>query len=247
VTKQASSSAVQDYLKGLYVLEEEAGDGGESAEPSDDFLVSTAAVAGRLGVSAASATNMLKRLAGLGLVRHLPYRGAALTVEGRAVALEVIRHHRLLETYLARALGVPWDRVHEEAEVLEHVLSEDLEDRISAVLGDPTADPHGHPIPTKEGSVPVASSLRLWDATDGERVVVRWVSDEDPRALKYLADAGIGPGTEMELVGRGPVEGPIFVRVAGEEEGATHALSQKFSAEVWVSRIEDEPRRAGEA
>lgn len=231
---------MQDYLKGLYVLEEEEAAGVTSTpNASEDSLVSTAGVAGRLGVSAASATNMLKRLASLGLVRHVPYRGAALTIEGRAVALEVIRHHRLLETYLARALGVPWDRVHEEAEVLEHVLSEDLEDRIASLLGDPTADPHGHPIPTKEGSVPVASSRRLSDAPDGGRVAVEWVSDEDPKALEYLADVGIGPGTELQLVGRGPVEGPIFVRVGGRDgRDATQALSQKLAAEVWVSGIE---------
>ena len=195
--------------------------------------VTTRVVAERLGVSAASATNMLKRLDALGLVAHEHYKGAELTESGRKIALEVIRHHRLLETYLAEAMGVPWDRVHEEAEVLEHVLSEDLEDRIAELLGHPEFDPHGHPIPAKDGTMPSASDRRLWDVGDGASVSVDRVSDHESAGLRYLANAGIRPGTKLEVVGRGPLEGPLFVRVDGRNDDV--ALSRELAEAVWVA------------
>jgi DtxR family Mn-dependent transcriptional regulator len=218
-----ATPAVQDYLKGLLTLasEERAGN-----------LVSTKALAAHLGVSAASATSMLKRLDADGLVRHVPYRGASVTPAGRAVALEVVRHHRLLETYLNEALGVPWDKVHEEAEVLEHVISEDLEDRIAARLGDPTADPHGDPIPSKDGSMPAPPWRRLWEVGDGEQTTVARVSDSEPEALRYLGDLGMRPGASIEVRGRGPVGGPLFVRVEGKQE--LQALSKEVAEVVWV-------------
>src|SRR5688572_24967828 len=187
-----TSPAAQDYLKAIFALEQ----GGPDGSPGS---VSTKAIADKMAVSPASATNMLKKLASMGLVRHARYRGAELTEAGRKVALEVIRHHRLLETYLAEALGVPWDRVHEEAEILEHVLSEDLEDRIAASLGDPDSDPHGHPIPAKDGSMREPSRLRLWDVKEGERVAVERVSDEVPEALRFLGVAGIRPGAAVTV------------------------------------------------
>lgn len=218
------SPAVQDYLKAVYMISQEAGGG----------TVSTQSLAVRLGVTAASATNMLKKLASLGLVDHVNYRGAELTEPGRKIALEVIRHHRLLETYLAEALGVPWDEVHAEAEVLEHVLSEDLEDRIAARLGNPTVDPHGHPIPAKDGSMPSLSKRRLWEAGAGESVAVDRVSDAEAEALRYLAGLGIKPGSRLQVVGRGPVGGPLFVRV---EDGSfeVSALSKEVAEIVWVA------------
>jgi DtxR family Mn-dependent transcriptional regulator len=216
------STAVQDYVKALYML---------SAD-SATRLVPTTAVADRLGVSAASATKMLKRLAGLGLATHESYRGAVLTPAGVRIALEVIRHHRLLETYLAEALGVPWDEVHQEAEVLEHVLSEGLEDRIAALLGDPSEDPHGHPIPAKDGSIPATATKSLWDCADGESARIGRVSDHEPSALRYLGDAGIRPGTIVEVVERGPIGGPLFVRVGSSRE--VTALSKELSEVVWV-------------
>ena len=222
------TSAVQDYLKAIHVLEAEGAGAGPPRQP-----VSTQALADRLGVSAASATNMLKKLGSLGLVDHAPYKGATLTPSGRDVALEVIRHHRLLETYLAEALGVPWDRVHEEAEVLEHVLSEDLEDRIAATLGDPTSDPHGHPIPSKDGSMPSASETRLWAVGAGTEVTVERVSDEEPEALRFLAVAGIRPGAVVSVVDRGPLSGPLFVRVVDRPE--VQALSKELAEAVWVA------------
>jgi DtxR family Mn-dependent transcriptional regulator len=216
-----ASPAAQDYLKALVALEAERGG-----------LVATNAVAARLGVSAASATNMLKRLDALGLVRHVPYRGAEIEDAGRRVALEVIRHHRLLETYLNEALGVPWDEVHAEAEVLEHVISEDLEDRIADRLGHPTSDPHGDPIPTKDGAMPEAATRTLWGVADGARATVRRVSDSDPGALRYLGAAGVVPGARLEVAGRGPLGGPLFVRVEGA--GEPLALSREISELIWV-------------
>lgn len=225
---QRASSAVQDYLKAIYV---EAESGQSAIEGAGH--VTTTAIAQRLGVSAASATNMLKRLDGLGLVTHSPYRGAALSEAGRKIALEVIRHHRLLETYLAEALGVPWEAVHAEAEVLEHVLSEDLEERIAARLGHPTADPHGHPIPAKDGSMPEPSERRLWDVGEGESAEVDHVSDQVSEALRYLGEIGMKPGTTVEVVRRGPLEGPLFVKVRGGS-GETEALSKELAEAVWV-------------
>jgi DtxR family Mn-dependent transcriptional regulator len=218
-----ASPAVQDYLKGLLQL---------SSGPGERRLVSTKALAAHLGVSAASATNMLKRLDAGGLVRHVPYRGAAITDQGRALALEVVRHHRLLETYLNEALGVPWDEVHAEAEVLEHVISEDLEDRIDARLGHPTSDPHGDPIPGKDGTMPEGPHRRLWDVGDGVRAVVRRVSDSEPESLRYLGGLGIRPGVSVEVTGRGPVGGPLFVRIEGRAE--VQALSREMAEAVWV-------------
>ncbi|HET7482000.1 MAG TPA: metal-dependent transcriptional regulator [Actinomycetota bacterium] len=217
------TAAVQDYLKTMQLLEWDRG-----------APVATQELAERLGVSPASATNMLKRLASLGLLDHEPYRGATLTPAGRKVALEVIRHHRLLETYLAEALGVPWDRVHDEAEVLEHVLSEDLEDRIAALLGEPEADPHGHPIPSKDGRLPRLSARRLWDLAEGEVVSVQRVSDHEAAALRFLASAGIKPGAMVAIVGRGPLAGPLFVRVEDVPD-EVHALSKDLAEAVWVA------------
>ncbi len=220
------SPAVQDYLKAIYMLPVEAGD--------DSRPVSTQSLSLRLGVSPASTTNMLKKLASLGLVDHASYHGAVLTEPGRKIALEVIRHHRLLETYLAEALGVPWDEVHAEAEVLEHVLSEELEDRIAARLGNPTVDPHGHPIPAKDGSMPPLSARLLWEASEGESVAVDRVSDAQGEALRYLARLGIRPGSRLQVVGRGPVGGPLFVSIEGDEEHV-NALSKEISEVVWVA------------
>jgi DtxR family Mn-dependent transcriptional regulator len=220
-----TSSAVEDYLKALHLLEWEDG---TAPKP-----VTTTDLAERLGVSAASATNMLKRLAAAGMVAHAPYRGASLTDEGRKVALEVVRHHRLLETYLAQVLGVPWDEVHEEAEVLEHVLSEALEDRIAALLGHPTQDPHGHPIPGKDGSMPESSGRPLWRADDGTQVSVLRVPDSESEALRYLAELGIRPGSVIAVVRRGPISGPLFVRIEGTQQ--EQALSKELAEAVWVS------------
>src|SRR5437588_926026 len=163
-----SSSAVEDYTKAIYALEVRGPEG---------EAVSTNAVAERLGVTPASASQMIKRLGEAGLVTHQPYHGVSLTDAGRRVALEVIRHHRLLELYLVKSLGVPWDRVHEEAEVLEHVLSEELEELIAAKLGDPTRDPHGDPIPTRELTIEETATESLQTLSPGARGTFTRVSD----------------------------------------------------------------------
>lgn len=217
-------SATEDYLKALYMLEGEA---------SGPVLVSTTALAHRMGVSAASATNMLKKLAALRLVRHQPYKGAELSASGRRIALEVIRHHRLLETYLAEALDMPWDEVHAEAEILEHFLSDSLEDRIAARLGHPIADPHGHPIPGKDGSMPDSSARRLWEVDVNEAGVVDRVSDDTAEALRYLGQIGLRPGASVVVVGRGPLGGPLFVRIEGSKK--KEALSREMAEAIWVS------------
>jgi DtxR family transcriptional regulator, Mn-dependent transcriptional regulator len=195
------SSAIEDYAKAIYALER------RGAGP-----VSTNALAHRLDVTAASASGMVKRLHELGLVAHEPYRGTWLTDSGRRLALEVIRHHRLLELYLVESLGVPWDRVHEEAEVLEHVLSEELEELIAAKLGDPTVDPHGDPIPTRELTIQETETESLQSLDDGARGTFARVSDSNPEMLRYLADRGIAPGDAFEVVERQPFGGPLFVR-----------------------------------
>jgi DtxR family transcriptional regulator, Mn-dependent transcriptional regulator len=221
------SRSAQDYLKAIYLE-------GEGDRAGVEPVVSTTSVADRLGVSAASVTNMLKKLDALGLVNHLPYRGAELTAQGLDAALEIVRHHRLLEAYLAESLSVPWEEVHAEAEVLEHVLSEQLEERISAHLGHPTSDPHGHPIPSRDGIVPATSEKRLWELAVGARVKVERVSDSLPEGLRYLREIGVLPGAGVEVVERGPVNGPLFVRIAdsGDE---VHALSRDIAEAVWVS------------
>jgi DtxR family Mn-dependent transcriptional regulator len=200
------SPAVQDYLKAIYRIEE---DTGRSA-------VATSEVAAALGVTAASASGMLKRLLQLGFVATGVRRGSVeLSPDGRAAALEVIRHHRLLETYLVTKLGVPWDEVHHEAEVLEHHLSEALEARIAEELGHPVRDPHGDPIPTLGGEVVVIPVGLLADLPEGARAVIHRVSDQDPALLRYLADKGLVPDAAVEMVRRGAFGGPLGIRVAG--------------------------------
>jgi DtxR family transcriptional regulator, Mn-dependent transcriptional regulator len=195
------TSAVEDYAKAIYSLEERAGG-----------AVSTTSIADRLGVTPASASGMVKRLCTLGLVTHEPYHGVRLTPQGAKVALEVLRHHRLLELYLSETLGVPWDRVHAEAEVLEHVLSEELEELIAQKLGDPTHDPHGDPIPTRDGRLPTEETVSLAALEAGAVGTFRRISDSDPEMLRYLSERGISPGAAFEVIERQPFEGPLFVR-----------------------------------
>jgi DtxR family Mn-dependent transcriptional regulator len=202
VSHTGSSEAVEDYAKAIYALQSRAG-----GEP-----VTTTDIAERLGVTPASASAMVKKLAELGLVDHVPYRGTSLTGEGQRLALEVLRHHRLLELYLAEHLGVPWDRVHEEAEALEHVLSDYLESRIAAKLGDPKVDPHGDPIPSESLSIDEGDTRSLTELSAGDSGRFIRVSDSDPEMLRYLHDRGIGIGDELEVLDRQPFGGPLTVR-----------------------------------
>ena|SRR5947209_12625824 len=215
------TSAVEDYAKAIYALETRAGS-----------AVSTNALAERLGVTAASASSMVKKLAEMGLVAHEPYRGVRLTPKGVKVALEVLRHHRLLEVYLAVELGVPWDRVHDEAEVLEHVLSEELEEIIAAKLGHPTHDPHGDPIPTADGRIEELATEALSDAEPGVRGRFVRVSDSDPEMLRYLAARGIAPGDDFEVIEKQPFDGPLFARFGDEVHVLGGALARAMRVEV---------------
>lgn len=202
------SAAVEDYLKTIYTLRHEG----------DETVVTTQALANRLNVAAPSATAMVKKLAGMKLARHTPYRGVELTEAGEKIALEIIRHHRLLETYLSQVLGLEWDKVHEEADRLEHVLSEEVEARMAAALGHPLRDPHGSPIPTLDGVIIRNDETRLSDAQAGELLKVSRVFDEDPELLRHLSDVGLRPEAEVEILRAVPAEGVLQLRVNGENK-----------------------------
>jgi DtxR family Mn-dependent transcriptional regulator len=221
VNDQLRTAAVEDYCKAIFTLESRA-----------DQPVSTNALAERLAITPGSVSAMLKRLGELGVITHVPYRGVRVTADGRRVALEVIRHHRLLESYLADALGMPWDRVHAEAEVLEHVLSEDLEELIAAKLGHPTVDPHGDPIPNADLEIDERATDRMESLQPGDEGRFVRVSDSDPEMLRYLAEHGISPGDRFTVRDRQPFGGPLFVRF-GERE---HAIGGQLAGAMRVER-----------
>jgi DtxR family Mn-dependent transcriptional regulator len=214
-----ASEAVEDYAKAIYGLGHRL-----------DGPVPTSALAERLGVAPSSVTAMLKRLDEAGLVRHEPYRGVELTSDGEQLALEVIRHHRLLEAFLAETLGMPWDRVHDEAEVLEHYISEDVERRIARALGDPELDPHGDPIPTPDLDLATDQTIPLAELGDGQAATFARVSDSDPAMLRHLAGLGIKPGAKVTVIGAEPFGGPLRVEV----EGVEHALGSELAAKMRV-------------
>jgi len=211
------SESAQDYLKTIWKLER-AGD------------MSTSALAESLGVTSASATAMLKKLATLGLVVHERYHGATLTPAGERMALEVVRHHRLLELYLMEALGLTWDQVHQEAERLEHHLSDELEAAIDQALGYPTRDPHGDPIPSPELLLVRDELVCLSDLEAGSMTVVRRVPDGDPELLRYLASLGLVPAEEVTVVEQAPFDGPVTVEV----RGSRHAIGRSLAARIEV-------------
>lgn len=218
------SSAEQDYLKNIYTLQREAG------------RATTQALATRLGVKAASVTAMIKRLAedaGGPYLTHTPYHGVELTPRGRGVALEMLRHHRLLELYLAEHLGVPWDQVHAEAERLEHVISEDLEERIAAKLGQPTRDPHGDPIPARDGAMDEDDARPLTGLPVGARGVVARVPDGDPALLQYLGTLGLIPGADVVVEDVAPYGDVLHIRV-GRVGTAVHAVGGAIAGRVFA-------------
>ena len=217
----SNTEAVEDYAKAIHALSERG-----------DTTVSNSALAGRLGVSPGSVTAMLKRMGEMGLVEHEPYRGVSLTPSGERVALEVIRHHRLLEAYLADALGMPWDRVHDEAEVLEHYISEELEERMAAALGNPAFDPHGDPIPSRELDVEASGGVPLARLEPGAAGTFARVSDSDPEMLRYLSQRGILPGAELEVLERQPFGGPLTVGIAGDRHAIGGELAVRMLVEV---------------
>jgi len=213
------SDAIEDYAKAIYALSHRGGG-----------AVSTTALSERLGVTPASASAMVKKLAERGLAAHVPYKGVELTAAGERVALEVLRHHRLLELYLSEHLGVPWDRVHEEAEALEHVISEDLEARIAAKLGHPTHDPHGDPIPDEDLVMDEGDTTRLAELEPGACGRFVRISDSDPEMLRYLSERGVRLGDAFEVVARQPFGGPLTVRFGDAE----HALGGGLAAAMRV-------------
>ena len=213
------SRAMEDYLKAIYLCS------------TDGRKVSTSALAAQMQCSAASVTNMIQKLSEMKLVSYQPYQGVRLSSAGEKVALEVLRHHRLIELYLAEVLGYSWDKVHEEADKLEHVISEEFEDRIDKALGHPTRDPHGDPIPSKDGEVEQVSHQLLWDAEPGQRVKVERVSDRDANVLRYLATIGIFPQVELDILTKAPFDGPVQVRLEDEE----HGLSEQLARQIFVA------------
>jgi DtxR family Mn-dependent transcriptional regulator len=216
---QIKSAAVEDYAKAIYSL---TGWGRETASTND--------LAERLGVTAGSVSAMIKRLDEEGLVERVPYRGVRLTDEGTRVALGVLRRHRLLELFLAEVLEVPWEDVHDEAEVLEHALSEKLAELIATKLGDPEFDPHGDPIPSREGIVDEGETVSLDQLQPGEHGTFVRVSDSDPAMLRYLSQQGIAVGDDLEMVSRQPFEGPCTVRIADVD----HVLGLRLAESMRV-------------
>ncbi|HEV7990924.1 MAG TPA: metal-dependent transcriptional regulator [Gemmatimonadaceae bacterium] len=215
---------VEDYLKAIYDLER-----GEPATTNDIAL--------RLDISPASVSGMVRRLADQGLITHEPYRGVRLTEGGRRAALRTLRRHRILECYLTEVLGYPWDRVHDEAEQLEHAASEELIERMASALGDPLHDPHGAPIPSREGVVEEAVLRTLADAGAGDRLRVRQVMDDDAERLRYLAELGIRPGAMVRILDRAPFDGPITLWVDQGGVGVTRAIGPALASQVFVESL----------
>lgn len=213
------SQSMEDYLKAIYVLQSE----GEAA--------STTNIAKALEVSSASVTNMLKKLAKMNLLEHESYKGAKLTSAGNKIALEILRHHRLLELYLKEIMGYSWDEVHDEAEKLEHHISEQFEDRIAELLNHPAYDPHGDPIPSKDGVMPEMASLSLSDAEENSSYIIGRVKDQDPELLRYLEKIGVLPGSKIEVMEKAPFNGPVKVKLENKEQ---QVLGQAVAREIYL-------------
>ncbi len=211
--REALTRSAEDYLKAVYHLST----GGAS--------VSTTALAEALAVAPASVSGMIKRLSEQGWLEHVPYRGVELTAEGRRVALRMLRRHRLIEAYLVEFLGYTWDTVHDEAERLEHAVSDLMVERMAAALGHPHVDPHGDPIPTVDGTIAEFIHVPLSDLEPGEVATLRRVSTSDDSRLRYLATAGLVPGARLVVVDRQPFNGPVTVEVSGARRVVGHELA----------------------
>jgi len=216
------SQAVEDYLKTIYEIERE------------QDKVATTVLAEQLGVAPASATGMIKKLAEMELVAYEPYQGVVLTQAGRRIAIEIIRHHRLIELFLAETLGVPWDQVHAEAHKMEHVISEDLVERIDTALGHPTTDPHGAPIPTRDGTIDQPPCRRLADLEPGQSAMIAEVFDNNAAVLRYLGELGLYPKVAVRVVTIAPFGGPLTVR-AGETD---HILGREVASQILVTDVQ---------
>lgn len=210
--------AMEDFLKAVF------------RHRDADGVATIQHLAEALDVSGPSATNMAKRLHEFGLVHHTRYHGVELTAAGERIALEVVRHHRLLELYLARELGYRWDEVHAEAERLEHHVSERFEARIDSLLGHPTHDPHGDPIPSRDGAIARESDLTLLDLAAGQRALITRVSDRDPEALRYLGTLGVRPGATITVLEHLPFDGPLRIGVGDDQQ----IIGRPLATAVWV-------------
>lgn len=214
--KKTLSPAHEDYLKAIYTLK------------ANGSEVNNSALANHLEVSPASATNMVKKLAELDLVEYTPYQSVTLTKAGELIALEVLRHHRLLELYLHQKLNLPWDQVHAEAERLEHVISEVLEDAMAAALDNPTIDPHGDPIPSKDGRISKVEGAPLSIAELNRPYRIVRVRVQDPERLNYLGGLGLYPNAVITLLKRAPFFGPLLIDVAGEHHALAHDMAESL-------------------
>ena len=242
------TAPVEDYLKAIYDIEVAA----SSRDHEEASVAGTNEIAQALGIAPASVTGMLRRLAEQGLISYERYRGVRLSEAGRRAALRTIRRHRVIEAYLTKALGYPWDRVHEEAERLEHAASDELIDRMAAAIGEPTTDPHGAPIPTRDGTLDSRPLLALVDVDVGNVVRIQQVGDRDPERLRYLAELGVTPGADVRIVARAPFGGPITLQIVregsegsrggGSGKGRESAIGPTLAAQVFV-----ETRRKREA
>ncbi len=215
------SQPMEDYLKTIYLIQAREGQG-----------VTTTAIAAALSVTPASVTGMVKRLAELKLVRHTPYQGVELTRAGEKIALEIVRHHRLLELFLQEALGYSWDEVHAEADALEHVISEAFEDRIAAQLGNPSVDPHGDPIPAKDGTITSVNQQSLLDLEPGHAAYIARIGEQSSEALRYAADLGLRPQTRVTLVAAEPFGGSLRVTVGQAEK----SIGRELAAQIFVTK-----------
>jgi DtxR family Mn-dependent transcriptional regulator len=212
------SPPMEDYLKAIYMIRERAGN------------VTTTAIAAALCVRPASVTGMIKKLADMKLVRHMPYQGVKLTKTGEKIALEIVRHHRLLELFLIEALGYSWDKVHAEADALEHVISEEFEERVAARLGYPAVDPHGDPIPAKDGTIAAVAEQSLLKLAPSHAATITRVSDQNSDMLRYAADLGLRPTVSLTLIAAVPFGGSLRVRVGNKER----SIGRELAAQIFV-------------
>jgi DtxR family Mn-dependent transcriptional regulator len=222
--QESLTRSVEDYLKAIYRLSPEG-------RPA-----STSEIAHLLELSAPSVSGMVKRLSEQGLLEHVPYKGVQLTAGGRRAALRMVRRHRLIEAYLVAFLGYSWDTVHEEAERLEHAVSDTLVERMAAVLGNPAVDPHGDPIPTPDGAIDEPASTRLSDVPAGSTVELRRVDENQPERLRYIASVGLRPGVEVTVLDRQPFQGPITIAA----EGRTHVIGHELGQVLFCIAVESQ-------
>jgi DtxR family Mn-dependent transcriptional regulator len=217
------SPTVEDYLKAIYKLQKQ------------DEKVSTSAIAQRLGVSNATVTGMVKKLAEKKFLKHVSYYGVVLTGKGEKEAIKVIRRHRLVELFLKEILGLPWDKVHEEAERLEHYISDEILDRMDHILGYPKTDPHGDPIPTKSGDIERVEQNTLADVEVGKTVVINSVSDSDPNKLRFMVDLGLVPGVSVSIKSKAPFDGDLSLKVDESE----YNVPLEVARNIYVTQAED--------